>query len=131
MNLFWKSTAFVLEATIAKLTLDKGEKDIALLLSVFACAAVAGSAFLLLEPVMEFLLSLGDLGQIPEQFIGVLMKILGIGILSELSQSICADSGNASLGKALQLAATAVTMYISLPLFRWFLELIQEIMGQL
>ena len=48
MNLFWKSTAFVLAATIAKLTLDKGEKDIALLLSVFACAAVAGSAFLLL-----------------------------------------------------------------------------------
>ena len=131
MNLFWKSAAFALAATIANLSIDKGETDIALLLSVFACAAVAGSAFLLLEPVLEFLLSLGDFGQIPEQFIGVLMKILGIGILSELSQSICADSGNASLGKALQLAATAVTMYISLPLFRWFLELIQEIMGQL
>ena len=93
MNLFWKSAAFALAAAIAKLTLDKGEKDISLLLSIFACAAVAGSAFLLLEPVLEFLLSLGDLGQIPEQFVGVLVKILGIGILSEMTQSICADSG--------------------------------------
>jgi hypothetical protein len=44
---------------------------------------------------------------------------------------VCADAGNASLGKVLQILASAVILWLSLPVFTALIELIQKILGEL
>jgi hypothetical protein len=57
--------------------------------------------------------------------------VIGIGILSEISALICADAGNSSLGKALQILGGTAMLWLSLPVFRTLVDLIRSILGAL
>ena len=84
-----------------------------------------------LEPILEFLQELEVLGSLQQDMLGILLKAVGISLVGEIAGTICADSGNASLGKAIQLLASAVILYLSLPILNTMLELIRKILGTL
>lgn len=108
-----------------------GRRDLGLVLGLTVCAMVALAALEYLEPVTALLDTLEELGGLDGNMVSILLKAVGIGLLTEIAGMVCTDSGNGSLAKALQLLGTAVTLWISLPLFTALLELIQEILGNL
>lgn len=91
---------------------------------------VAILAMSYLSPVIDFLRTLETLGSLDSDLVEILMKAVGIGILAEISAMVCTDAGNASLGKAVQLLGTAVILWLSLPLFKALVELLQSILGE-
>lgn len=129
MDLFFKATAAVLIAVILILTVHRHEPDIGILLNLAICCMVTAVALGYLSPVFDFLSKLEALGKIDSNMTGILLKTVGIGMVSEIAGIVCADAGNASLGKALQLLGTTVILWMSLPLFDGLLELVQEILG--
>lgn len=131
MAAFWKAAAAVLLAVVLVPALGKTEKDISVLLTMAVCCMVAAVAFSYLEPVFDLLWELKALGDLSGEMLGVLMKAVGIGLVAEIAGMICADAGNGSLGKTLQMLASAAILYLSIPLFQAFLTLVQEILGQL
>ena len=122
MSLFWKAAAAVLLAVVLGLSLGK-QKDIGVLLTMAVCCMVAMIAISYLEPVLDFLRELETLG--------ILLKAVGIGLVSEIAGLVCTDAGNGSLGKTLQMLGSAVILYLSLPIFTAMLELIREILREL
>lgn len=68
--------------------------------------------------MLDFLRELSDLAGLESSVLTILLKVLGIGLISQLAQLLCADSGNGAMGKALQILAGAVTLWLALPLFR-------------
>lgn len=130
MGYFWKATAAVLIAVILSLALEKQGKDFSVILTLAVCGMVASAAFLYLEPVLDFLWELEAMADLREDMLGILLKAVGIGLVAELASVICTDGGNASLGKQMQLLGSAVILYISLPVFRSLLQLIQRILGE-
>jgi hypothetical protein len=60
---------------------------------------------------------------------GILLKVVGIGLIGEISALICTDSGNASLGKILQILSAAVILRLALPLLEQFLDLLEKVLG--
>ena len=131
MDLFLKATAAVLIAVILVLTMRRQEQDIGILLSLFVCCMVATVALRYLSPVFTFLTQLETLGKLDGDMLEILLKAVGIGMVSEIAGMVCTDSGNASLGKVLQIMGTAVILWLSIPLFTGLLDLIQEILGEL
>ena len=130
MGYFWKATAAVLIAVILSLALEKQGKDFSVILTLAVCGMAASAAFLYLEPVLDFLWELEAMADLREDMLGTLLKAVGIGLVAELASVICSDGGNASLGKQMQLLGSAVILYISLPVFRSLLQLIQRILGE-
>lgn len=131
MTVFIQAAGGVLLSLVLGLTLDKQGKDISILLTIAVCVMVMAGAISCLKPVMVFLQQLEDLGNLNGNLVGILFKVVGIGLLSEIVSLVTADAGRASLGKSLQILAGAVIMWISLPVFSLLLELIQGILGQL
>ena len=131
MDTFWKAAAAVLLAVILVPAVAKTEKDISMLLTMAVCCLVAAAALSYLEPVLDLLWELKTLGDLSGEMLGILMKAVGIGLVAEIAGMICADAGNGSLGKTLQILASAAILYLSIPLFQAFLTLVQEILGQL
>lgn len=129
MGLYWKTAAGVLLAVLLTLMLRRQEMGMVLSLAVCAMAACAALAYL--EPVMALLESLETLGELDGQMVGILLKAVGIGMVTEIACMVCADSGNSAMGKALQLLGTAAILWLSLPLFKALLELIQEMLEKL
>lgn len=127
MGLYWKAAAAVLVAVVLILTL--GRQEMGLLLGIAVCAMVAAAAMEYLRPVTELIASLEALGGLDGDMMTILMKAVGIGLVTEIAGMICTDSGNSSLARALQLLGTSVILWLAIPLFTALLELIQEILN--
>ena len=121
----------VLLAVILVLALKSYCKEISTILAITVCCLTGLTALRYLQPVLEFLKKLEDLGGLDEVMIEILLKATGIGILSEIANLVCKDAGNESMGKSMQLLGTAVILYLSLPLFQTLIELLQKILGEL
>lgn len=126
MDLYWKAAAAVLLAVVMILTLRR--QEMGLLLTMAVCAMVLTVAMTYLKPVLELLDTLKDVGNLDGDLIAILMKGVGIGLVTEVAVLVCNDSGSGSMGKALQLLGTVVILWLSVPLFTALLELIQEIL---
>lgn len=131
MTPFLQISGAVLLAVILVLALKSYCKEISTILAITVCCLTGLTALRYLQPVLEFLKKLEDLGGLDEVMIEILLKATGIGILSEIANLVCKDAGNESMGKSMQLLGTAVILYLSLPLFQTLIELLQTILGEL
>ena len=130
MEDYLKLTAAVLIAAIIGLILRKHSGDISLLLTVAVCCMVVTLGVHYLQPVLTFARSLIAVGNLDYELLNVLLKVVGIGLLSQIATLICTDAGNQTLGKALQIMTTAVILCVSVPILEQMLSLIQEILGE-
>lgn len=131
MDDFWKTTALVLLTVILSLSLDKTERDISAVMGIIALCIAACAAVTILNPVLNYLVELQRLFHLPDDLISILLKAVGIALVAELSASICADAGNASLGKMLQILGGAAVLTLSVPMFRTLMTIIKEMIGGL
>ena len=131
MEIFFKLIAGALIAAVLGLLLSKKDKDIALLLTAGASGIILITAFFYLEPVLGFFTELQRIGNLDTEIMRILIKSVGIGLLGEIASLICADMGNAALGKALQAAATILILWLSLPLLKGLLTLICDILEKI
>lgn len=131
MDAFWKALSGVLIAVILGLAVGKQEKDFSVLLSLAACCLTTVIAMSYLRPVVDFLCELNAMGKMETGFVSILLKAVGIALISELVCMICADAGNGTLGKTLQILTNVVILSLSLPVFRALVTLIQKILGEI
>lgn len=130
MDMFLKATAAVLLSVILFLILNPHFKELGMLITLAVCCMVAIVAGQFIEPVVGFLDTLQQVGNLDESFLAILLKVVGIGFLSEIAALVCADAGNTTLGKTLQMLAACVILWLSIPLLNSLLELIQDILGE-
>ena len=70
------------------------------------------------------------MGQLDGDWVTILMKAVGIGLIAEIAALVCSDAGNASLAKAIGILSSAVMLWLSLPLLQGLLELVQNMLGE-
>lgn len=128
MDVFLKAAAGVLIAVVLCLTLSKQSKDVSLLLAMAVCCMVIAAAVTHLAPVIDFFEKLQSIGNLNSDMLRILFKAVGMGLLAEVASLICSDAGNAALGNALKLLASAVILWISLPLFESLIGLVEDIL---
>lgn len=131
MELFLRVTAAVLVAVILFLVIGKHNKEIALLLTVCVCCMIGVTIRSFAVPILEFFSQLQDLGKLNDSQLELLLKVVGIGFLTEVTVLVCSDAGNGTLGKMLQVLSSCVVLWLSLPLLSNLLSLIQQILGEL
>ena len=131
MTLFLQVFGAVLLSVILVLTLKNQGKEIGLLLAIGMCIMAALASMQYLRPVVDFLKTLENLGGLNSSMVTALLKVTGIGMITEIANLICKDAGNESMGKTLQLMGTAVILWLSMPLFTALITLIQKILGEL
>ena len=126
MDVFFKASVLVLLVLILYLVMVKTDKDFAYILSLGACCIVLFCAFSFLKPVIECFRNMQTIAELDSNVLSIVIKTVGIGIIAEVVSAFCADAGNASLSKTIQILATAVILSLSTPLFESMLSLIED-----
>ena len=116
-------------SVILILMLAKQDKDWAVILAVLACCLIVSVGVSYLEPVLAYLRQLRDMTGLDPELLNRVMKAVGISLLAEVTALVCVDAGNSALGKAIQITAVFVILWLSLPLLQGMLELVQEMLG--
>ena len=129
MELYFKGAAGILLAAVLGLALQKQEKDLSAVLTAAVIAMAAVLMLRLLEPVLELLRQLEQVGNLRSDVLELLLKAAGIGLTAEVAGLVCADAGNAALAKMLRLLGTAAILCLSVPMFTALLECITEMVG--
>lgn len=128
MGDFFRAAALVLLTVILSLTISGQAGATAKVLIIGAGALVLILGLGYLRSVMDFLEELRTLAGLNSQMVVILLKCCGISLVGEIAGLICSDAGNASLGKSLQILGTCVILWLSLPVFRELIKLVQKIL---
>lgn len=130
MDIFLKVMAAVLITSILTLVLSKQSADISLLLTIAVCCIVIGASLSYIQPILNFAYRLVELGGLDTSLLSVIFKSVGIGMISQIATLVCVDSGNQSLGKAVQIMTVAVILSLSVPVLEQMLSLIETVLGE-
>ena len=129
MDVFLKAVAGVLTAVILWLCIGKDNKGISVLLTIGVCTMIVTITAVFLEPIISFIFELQYLGELDGNLLAVVLKVVGISLLTEISIMICKDAGNETMGKSLQILSSAVVIWISIPVFEKLVSLLETILG--
>ena len=130
MDIFIKMSALALIVSVLYQMVSGRNKEIGTLLLVLGSCTVLITAVSYIEPVFSFIGKLQSLGNLNNEMLEILLKCVGIGLVGEIAVVVCNDMGNGSMGKTLQLFASTLILWLSLPMLNGLLELIGKILGE-
>ena len=85
---------------------------------------LTGAAFLMLSPVIAWVGDLCD-GQGVSDMASLMIKGLGVAMLTQFCADLCRQSGEAPLANSVELAGKAELLLLCLPMLRDLIELAQ------
>lgn len=131
MNILFKAIAGAMITVVLCLFLSKNNKDYSVVISIAICCLIVIASVTYLKPVIDFTGKLKRIGQLDSEALEVVIKSVGIGLLTEIATMICDDAGNKTLSKALNILSGAAILWLSIPLLESLLELLETILVSL
>lgn len=120
---------FCLIAAILAIVLRQYRPEYAVFVSL-ACSVLA--VVYLLQGIVQVMEELGGLlenAMLPGDLIQVVVKCLGVCILTELAANTCRDAGEQAIGAKVELAGKVTLVLVSLPLFERLLQFAERLLA--
>ena len=119
--------SIALLGTMLFLLLKQARPEFSFLISVVACLTGFFCIMDLFGPIKELIVRTENMSGLDSQIIKPLLKATGICILTEITATVCADSGNATIEKAIRYISSVYLAWLSVPLINELLNMITSI----
>ena len=129
MTGFWQGISLSIIAAVLVIIMGKHSGELSMVLVIGCGCMLIMLALRYLEPVLDLFGRLQEMSNLDNTTLKILVKTVGVGLVTEIAHLICIDSGNASLGKGVQILGSAVMLWLSLPLIEQMLDLVENVMG--
>lgn len=104
----------------------KGKEEYSLYLSITACIFIILWGIGKLQVILDAIEQLQSYIKINKAYIGILVKIIGITYVTEISSSICKDSGYQAVGEQIEIVGKLTILAISMPIMLSILDTINS-----
>ena len=128
MNIFG-ICGLILCACIVTQLVGKDSPDMKVLISLAAIILTAAQYIDSFGAVSRKLGSILDMADIDREYIAILLKALGICIVSQLSADCCRDCGESALAAQIETVARISLLMIALPLYSAVMDLVLALIG--
>lgn len=81
-----------------------------------------------LTGIINILQDFANKASINSQFLGILLKITGIALLTEFAVSVCKDAGETAIASKVDLGGKVIIISISIPIISALIETITKIL---
>lgn len=115
-----------LVAVFAILLLKVGKPEFAMAVSLCACVLILLFAGGSLSTVVEELKNLFRYIKLPEGYLTILLKILGISYLAEFGSALCKDAGQAAVAGQIEIVGKLAILVLSMPVVTSLFETISK-----
>jgi len=117
-----------LATTFAVLLLKPTKPEIAALVSVVGGLLVIMMFVESLQTIIDSMASLISRTGIRSELFSALLRIIGIGYLTEFAANVCDEAGNTSMAKKVTLAGKLLILILALPIINNLIEIIIGVM---
>lgn len=115
----------MLLATIFK----KGKEEFSLYISLAACFLILLWGISKLQVILDAISQLQGYINLNKSYIGILIKIIGITYITEISSSLCKDSGYQAISDQIEIVGKLTILAISMPIILSILETVNRFLG--
>ena len=129
MEVFLQAAVLAIVTVVLTAMLKKTNRELALLLSLAACVLLGVFLMRLAEPVVDFMSKLRNLAGLDKALMTPMLKTIGIGILTQLSATICADAGENAIAKRVEVCGGVLALYVALPLMEAVIDMVEQMSG--
>lgn len=128
MIIIFKIIGLALVIVVAVMLVKQTKPELAVLVGVAGSIIFFFYIIDLLEQAFDvFNYILDNTGLNSELFV-VLLKIIGVGYLTEFSANLCSDSGNSVVASKILLAGKLVIFILAIPIIKSLIDIIVSIM---
>lgn len=107
----------------------KGKEEYSLYISLAACVLILLWGIGKLQIILDAVDELQGYIQMNKSYVGILIKIIGITYVTEISASLCKDSGYQAIGEQIELVGKLTILAISMPIMLAILETIDSFLS--
>lgn len=130
MNAIFQVAALAVVTAICCCALRSNIGSLSIALSITACVLILILTFRFLKPIIDILDRIQDMTGMTAAVFAPLVKVVGIGFLAQIAGAICEDAGEKTLHRAVEIAGSILSVYVSLPLLSAVLELLEELLNK-
>ena len=116
-------------AAAAILTVRETRPDIALMLTIASGIVILLMIFDGLTEVITTFNGIANRTGIDDGLFGGMLKIIGVGYITEFAADICSDSGLKSLSDKIVFGGKVIIMLLAMPIVTSIIDLIAELLG--
>lgn len=114
-------------ATISIIIIKQYKSEFAIYIALVAGIIIIYMIFNKLEGIVNLLKTISDKSGINSQFLGLLLKITGIAILTEFGVTICKDAGEGAIASKIEIGSKVIIISMSIPIISSLLEVILKL----
>ena len=117
-----------LSALVVIILLKQYKPEFAVYISIIAGIFILLISLSQISGVINLLRELSSRANINSEFLGIILKITGIAILTEFAVSICQDSGESAIANKIDVGGKVIIITISIPIISSLLETILKVL---
>lgn len=117
-----------LTALIVIIVLKQYKPEFAIYASIVAGILILGLSLSSFSGIINLLKDISSRANVNSKFLGIILKITGIAILTEFAVSICQDTGEKAIANKIDIGGKVIIMTISLPIISSLLEVILKVL---
>ena len=129
VNTLFAVASLCLTAVLLCKVLERYAREQAVMLTIGTAAGVLLLLLTMLEPLLAQMHQLFELAGLPQTYIAVLWKALGICYVTQLAGDVCRDRREEALCSVVHMAGKIALMLQALPLIRALLSMLVEVLG--
>jgi stage III sporulation protein AD len=114
-------------ASIAIVLLRQERPDIAILLGAAAGIMIFLLVVNMLTEIVAVFTGLINKTGTPAEAVSAVLKIIGVGYLTEFAAGICEDTGNKGLGDKIVFGGKVIILFLALPIIKGLFEIISAL----
>ena len=119
---------FCICSALLAVLLKQYNRENAMLAALAACTGVLFGFVTLAAPMIGEIQEIFGQAGISESYISLIFKAAAICFITQMTSDICKDSGETAIASAAELWGRGAITFLSLPLVRVLIELINEMM---
>jgi stage III sporulation protein AD len=113
-------------AILLAIMFKKGKEEYSLYISIAACFLILIWGIGKLQVILDAIERLQSYIQLNKAYVGILIKIIGITYITEISASLCKDSGYQAVGEQIEIVGKLTILAISMPIMLSILDTINS-----
>ena len=128
MEILTRAAGCAVVGSLLALLLRKYTPELSLAAAIVSGSVIIWFSVNLCAQIVDVLREISLSSGVEEVYIAPVLKCVGIGILSHLSAQTCRDAQQLTIASAVELCAALCALYVSLPLIRSMLSLLERLL---
>ena len=126
--IFFKIIGIGLITMVASLIVKQIKPEISMFITLTGSILILFEVVGLFTNIVETFLHLAEITGIDEEIFQIVLKIIGIGYLTEFTANLCSDSGMNSIADKVLLGGKVIILIVALPIVNTLIEIINSLL---